>query len=306
MKALSTALKARYAKGTTTFATCWKATLTNGTVVTVTSLDRDLKIDGLIYRATHGYTPSDVESTSELNVDNLEVEGFLAWPAITDDDIYSGLWDYAEIEIFEVDGTDPAIGRNYLRIGRLGEVRGGRSKFVAEFRGLLQAYTRTIVRLVTKECTADLGDARCKVDLTAITVSGMVDAVASNRIISDATRTEVIDWFVGGKLTWTSGANLGFSMEVKRSAPGRIELTHAMYQPIGQGDTYTVYKGCMKRFEEDCIGAHNNGINFRGFPDLPGNRIYRAGGVDYGSTSTDSGGGGTDPRNGGDVTTVPE
>lgn len=301
MKALSPGLRARYALGTTTFATCWKATLTNKTVVTATSLDRDLKIGGLIYKATQGYTASDIQSSSELNVDNLEVEGFMAWPAITDDDIHSGLWDYAEIEIFEVDYTDPSLGRQYLRVGRLGEVRAGRSKFVAEFRGLMQAYTRTIVRLVTKECTADLGDARCKVDLAAITVGGVVDTFVGNRIINDATRTEAADWFVGAKLTWTSGANLGASMEVKRSVPGQIELTHAMFEPIGQGDTYTVHKGCMKRLQEDCIAGHNNGINFRGFPDLPGNRIYRTGGVDYGATPTNSGGGGggTSPGDGG-------
>jgi uncharacterized phage protein (TIGR02218 family) len=308
MKSLSIGLKASYTKGTTTFATCWKARLTNNTIVTATSLDRDLKVGGLIYKATQSYTASNIESTSELNVDNLEVEGFLAWPAITDEDIHSGLWDYAEIEIFEVDYTDPSLGRNYLHTGRLGEVRGGRSRFVAEFRGLMQAYTRTIVRLVTKDCTADLGDTRCKVDLVAITVGGVVDTIVGNRIINDATRTEPADWFVGAKLTWTSGANLGASMEVKRSTLGQIELAHAMYEPVGQGDTYTVHKGCMKRFQEDCIGAHNNGINFRGFPDLPGNRIYRTGGVDYGNTTTNSGGGGggTGPGDGGDTTTLPQ
>lgn len=282
MKAISPALKAHYAQGTTTLATCWKATLTNGTVVAATSFDRDIVFGGVTYQAAQGYSASDIESSAELNPDNLEIQGVLASPAITDDDIHSGLWDYAAIEVFEVNYADLTQGRNLLRAGTLGEVRGGRSKFVAEMRGLLQAYTRNVVRLVTNDCTADLGDARCRVDLAAITVTGVVGTVTGNRTINDAARTEAADWFTGGKLTFTSGANTGRSMEVKRSAPGQIELAHAMYDAIAPGDTYSVYAGCTKRHAEDCIAKHNNGVNFRGFPHLPGDKIYRQGGIDYG------------------------
>lgn len=286
MKALSTGLKAHYASGTTTLATCWKATLTDGTVVAATSLDRDIVFGGVTYVASQGYSPSDIESSAELNPDNLEIHGVLASPAINDEDIHSGRWDYAAVEVFEVNYANLAQGRNILRVGTLGEVRGGRSTFMAEMRGLLQAYTRTIVRLVTQECTADLGDSRCKVDLSLTTVSGTVGSVTGNRVIGDSGRTEAADWFTGAKLTWTTGANAGLSMEVKLSTPGALELAHAMYEPIAAGDTYSVHAGCTKRFTEDCIGKHNNGLNFRGFPDLPGQKIYRQGGVDYGDTST--------------------
>jgi uncharacterized phage protein (TIGR02218 family) len=280
VKTISAELKAHYAQGTTTLATCWKVTLTNGDVIAATTHDSDIVFDGVTYIAANGYKPSDIASSAELNPDNLEVEGFLASPAITDDDIHSGLWDYAAVEVFEVNYTDLTQGRNVLRVGTLGEVRGGRSTFNVELRGLLQAYTRTIVRLVTKECTADLGDARCKVDLEAITVSGAVDTVDENRIINDPTRTEDAEWFTGGKLTFLTGANAGRSMEVKRSAPGVIELTHAMYEVIESGDTYEVYAGCTKRYVEDCITKHANGLNFRGFPDLPQEAIYKQGGSD--------------------------
>lgn len=288
MKTISAELKAHYALGTTTLATCWKATLKNGTVVAATSFDRDIIFGGVTYSAAQGYTASDIASSDELNPDNLELEGVLASPAITDDDIHSGLWDYAAIEVFEVNYADLTQGRNVLRVGTLGEVRGGRSKFSAEMRGLLQAYTRTIVRLVTKECTADLGDARCTVDLAPITVSGVVDSVAENQTISDATRTEIADWFTGGKLTFTSGANVGRSMEVRRSAAGEIELAHPMYDAIEDGDTYEVYAGCTKRFSEDCVTKYANGVNFRGFPHLPGAKIYQIGGIDYPSSAVDS------------------
>lgn len=279
MKNLSPALRAHYAQGTTTLTTCWRATLSNGTVVAATALDHDLVLEGVTYRSTASFNASNVDSSAELNPDNLEVAGFLASPAITDADIHSGLWDYAAVEIFEVNYQDLAAGKNILRVGTLGEVKGGRSTFTAELRGLLQAYTRTIVRLTTKECTADLGDARCQKDLAALTVAGSVESVADNRVLADAARTEAADWFSGGKLSFTSGANAGLAMEVKRSAPGTLELQQAMVFPIAAGDIYQVSAGCLKRFTEDCLGKHNNGVNFRGFPHLPGHAVYKAGGT---------------------------
>lgn len=293
MKSISAALKAHYAQGTTTLATCWKATLSNGTVIGATSLDEAIIYDGVLYSSTRGYTASDIESSSDLNPDNLEIEGVLGSPAISDEDIHSGLWDYAEVEIFEVNYKDLSQGKNILRVGRLGEVRGGRHKFVAELRGMMQAYSRVIGRIVTADCTADYGDARCKIDLSTKTIYSVVGAVEDNRIIRDLNRTEADDWFTGGKLTFTSGANTGRSMEIIRSGAGFLELTHPLYDPIEPGDEYSAYIGCLKRFHEDCIEKHNNGLNFRGFPDLPGRKIYRQGGIDYGD-SLSSGG---DPGN---------
>ncbi len=278
MKALSAPLLAHYALGTTTLATCWKATLTNGTVVAATSHDTDIVFGGVTYFSTQGYTGTDIESTAALNPDNLELSGFLQSPAITDADIYSGRWDYAAIELFEVNYADLTQGKNVLRSGTLGEVKAGRSAFTAELRGVMQAYTRTIVRLTTKECTADLGDSRCKKVLTAFTFTGTVGSVTGNRVINDAARTQAANYFTAGKLTFTSGLNNGLSMEVKSSIVGQLTLYEAMPFAIAPGDTYSVIAGCTKRFTEDCGTKFANKVNFRGFPHLPGADIYKPGG----------------------------
>jgi uncharacterized phage protein (TIGR02218 family) len=275
-----------YAGGAITATTCWKATLTNGTVIAATKLDRDLVVDGVTYASTTGYIDSNVESSSELNPDNLEVDGFLQSPAITDADIHNGLWDFAKIELFEVNYLDLTMGKNVLRSGTLGEVKGGRIKFTAELRGLMQAWTKTIVRLTTKNCIADLGDSKCKINLASFTITGAVTSVSANRIVGDTSRTEAAEWFTGGKITFTSGANTGRSMEVKHYTVGSIELHEALYDPIAVGDTYSMYAGCTKRFTEDCKVKFNNAVNFRGFPHLPGSAIYRVGGVNYGPTIT--------------------
>ena len=282
MKALSAALQAHYALGTTTLATCWKATLTNGTVVAATAHDSDIVFAGLTYFASAAYNGTDVESTSQLNPDNLELSGFLQAPAITDDDIYSGRWDYAAIELFEVNYADLTMGRNVLRAGTLGEVKAGRSQFTVELRGLMQAYSANIVRLTTRDCTADLGDARCKVALAGYTVTGTVASVSGNRVLFDAARTQAADYFTAGKLTFSSGLNNGLSMEVKSSIVGQIALYEAMPFAVAAGDTYSAYAGCTKRFTEDCGAKFNNRFNFRGFPHLPGNSVYKTGGVNRG------------------------
>ena len=278
MKPLSAALNAHYALGSTTLATCWKATLTNGAVVASTSLDQDLIFAGVTYLSSSSYSASNIESSLELNPDNLELDGFLASPQITEADIHSGLWDYAAIELFEVNYRDLTMGRNVLRVGTLGQVKAGRSTFNAELRGLMQAHTRSIVRLATKNCTAELGDDRCTKPMSPLTVTGTVDSVTANRVIASAARTEAANWFTAGKLTFTSGLNNGLSMEVKVSAPGSLTLHEAMPFLIAAGDAYSVYAGCTKRFVEDCKNKHNNVINFRGFPHLPGNDAYKYGG----------------------------
>lgn len=277
MKDMSPELRAHYASGTTTLATCVRANLKNGTVVATTSHDTDLPIDGVLYLAAAGYLGSDVESSAALNPDNLEISGFMRAPAITEEDIHSGVWDYAEIEMFEVNYNDLTMGKNILRVGTLGEVKGGRSKFTAELRGLMQAYSRTIVRLTTKDCTATLGDARCKIPVNLWTVAGTVGSVTDNRVISDGNRTEVDDWYTGGKLTFTSGLNAGLSMEVKQYASGVLRLHERLPFEIVAGDAYLVSAGCTKRMVEDCQGKFNNILNFRGFPFVPGPRIYRVG-----------------------------
>ena len=80
--------------------------------------------------------------------------------------------------------------------------------------------------------------------------------------------------FTGGRVLFTSGANAGDAMEVKRHRMQddtvTIALWQAMAQPIAPGDTFTVTAGCDKRFPT-CRDRFANGINFRGFPAIPGN-----------------------------------
>lgn len=261
---------------TTTLATCWKATLKKGTVYGFTDHTRDLVVSGVTYQASTGYTPSSIASNDQLSVDNLEVEGMLSDSSIAEVDIFAGLWDYAEIEIFQVNYMDLTQGILGQRKGWLGEVRSGKTVFHAEMRGLFQKLQQNIGELSSPSCRAKLGDTRCSKDLTAFTFTGTVATTSSARQFTDASLTQADGYFEYGELTWTGGLNAGLVMEVKSYTVGAVLLQLPMPYALQVGDTFTIIAGCAKRLQEDCKTKFNNVINFRGEPYVPGvDKLYR-------------------------------
>ena len=104
---------------------------------------------------------------------------------ITDVDLRSGRWDDAALEISQLNYTDLTQGALLLRKGTLGQIQQGRRQFQAELRGLSQTLTQKRGRVVMPSCDADLGDARCKVDLTTFprgTVTGTLTSWLSPRL----------------------------------------------------------------------------------------------------------------------------
>ena len=153
--------------------------------------------------------------------------------------------------------------------------------FTAEVRGLAHYLQQPKGRLFQYACDADLGDARCTVDLDDPAFRGIgIVADASSQRLFTATGLDTFeaDWFTRGLVTFTSGANTGRAQEVKRHAagdPATIELWQPMAQPIAPGDVFTITAGCDKHFAT-CRAKFDNGVNFRGFPHMPGNDFITA------------------------------
>jgi uncharacterized phage protein (TIGR02218 family) len=271
MRTLSVALAAHLAGETTTLARLWKVTRTDATVFGFTDHDQDLAVGGVTYQAATGYTASAVRATLGLAVDNLEVQGVLDSASLTVDDIRAGVWDYAAVEVLLVNWADVSMGTATLAKGKLGRIRDGRASFVAELRGLSQHLQQPIGRLYMPACDADLGDARCGVTLAAFTVTGAVTTVISKRTFYDSSRMEADGYFDAGLLTWTTGNNAGLSMEVKEYlvSVGSVGLQLPMPFTVQVGDEYSMSAGCNKA-QATCIGTFGNGVNFQGFPHLPG------------------------------------
>ncbi|WP_396189775.1 DUF2163 domain-containing protein [Flavobacterium sp.] len=259
----------------TTLATLWRLERRDGLVMAFTDFDEDIFFNNIQYKASGGYTPSAVETNSGLAVDNLNIQSIIDHESIKEEDIRAGVYDYAAVEILLVNYKDLSMGSLIQRNGILGEVTSGRVAFEAELRGMTQPFSQKIGRVYTAACQANLGDARCKVNLTPFTFNGTVSSVTDNRRFNTSL-TNDDNYFNGGLLTWMSGPNLGLKMEVKTSTlqNGFIELQQQMIYPVSIGDTFSVYKGCDKT-DATCKAGFNNIVNFRGFPYVPGrDKLY--------------------------------
>lgn len=232
------------------------------------------------FKSAPGITPSQMQWSERLNVDNLNIQSIIHDDGITDADLLAGVWDYATVEIAYINYVSPTDGVIRLPKGKIGEVTSGRTSFEAELRGLMQHFQQTVGRLYGAACDADLGDERCRVDLTPFTVTGAVTTVDSNKQFRDSSRTEANGWFDAAKVTWLTGNNAGLEMEIKSyTLTGGVFVLHmTMPYAIQIGDTYRTYAGCLKRKIEDCKTKFNNIVNNRSFDLVPGMDKMMSGG----------------------------
>jgi uncharacterized phage protein (TIGR02218 family) len=276
VKIIPPALQARLDSGATTLCRCWRLTRRDGVVQGFTDHDRDIDLDGVICRARTGFAASEATQLQGLAVPASEVFGALNDDSLNEDDLAAGLYDAATVEVWLVDWSEPAL-RVLLAKAALGEVRREGPAFAAELRGLAHRLAEDSGRLYTATCSADLGDARCTVDLDnpAFRGEGAIVALAGTSAFTASGLDAFADgWFSAGRLQWTSGANAGLAMEVKLhrndGAAVTLELWQTMPHPLGVGDAFVVTAGCDKRFAT-CRGRFANAVNFRGVPHIPGN-----------------------------------
>lgn len=288
MKVISPNLQAHLGLPVTTLATLWKVKRLDGVILGFTDHDQDIPYnaidgDGLItYFAATGFTPTAQETGSDLGTDNLEVTAFLEVSAITDTDIRAGRYDFCTIEIRLVNYNDLTMGDLKLRTGSVGNVKSQNSMGFFEIRGLLFRLSTAIGEIFGPTCRAELGDSRCQVNLANFIQNGSVASVQDVRtfnppansllMIGSATPTTPAPakWFNAGVLTWLTGNNAGFTMEVRTWDGTTIGLFENMPFTIQVGDTYTVEPGCDLTRLGDCNTKFNNVINFRGEDTIPG------------------------------------
>ena len=278
MKALSPKLAAHLASGATTLCWCWRVERRDGVVMGFTDHDKALAFVGTTYEAASGFTASDIKDSLGLAVDNLEVTGALSSTTLTDGDLAAGRYDDARIEIYRVNWNDTSQ-HVLMRSGSIGEVRRSGTGFTAELRGLAHYLQQPKGRLLQLTCDADLGDARCTVDLSSPAFRGtgtILSAFSARRFTVSGLGDFENGFFARGLLTFTSGVSEGLKIEVKShmklGAVDAIELWVDAEGPPAAGDAFAVTAGCDKRVET-CRARFANVINFRGFPSMPGNKF---------------------------------
>ena len=276
MKTLPSGLQAHLDSGATTLCWCWRLTRRDGAALGFTDHDRDITFDGTTFEAAAGFTASEIRESVGLSIDNLEVESVLRSSRLDEDLLAAGLLDDAAVEIFRVNWSSPDQ-RVLMRKGSLGEVRRSGSSFTAEIRGLAHYLQQPKGRLYQISCSADLGDARCGVVLSAppLRATGTVLAGTGERVLAVAGLAGYeAGWFDRGLCAITSGLASGRKSEVRRhtlsGSTATVELWHPLAVAPAAGDTIEITAGCDKTLDT-CRVKFSNSLNFRGFPHMPGN-----------------------------------
>lgn len=266
-------LQAHLATGCTTIARLWVLTRRDGQRMGFTDHDRDLTLDGLTCRAGAGLSGRALEQVTGLAPDNTEAAGALSDAGLTEGDILAGRYDGAEIQVWEANWRDLAQRRLVFR-GALGEITRQGGAFRADLRGLSDGLTQPGGRVYATSCGAVLGDSACRVDLdqpaySADLIVGQVNGATLHLPASD----HAAQWFRHGRLLVLSGAAQGLDAMIRddRLADGARVLTlwQELRAKLAPGDQVRVQAGC-DRMAETCRVKFANFLNFRGFPNLPG------------------------------------
>ena len=164
MRPVPEELAARIESGASTLCHVWLLKRTDGAETGFTDHDRDLEVDGVLCRAASGWTVGSADSGVGLSPGTAVVAGVLDDDGIAEADLELGLFDHAGIALWRVDWRRPDL-KVRLWVAKLARVRRKGDRFTAELEGPLAALERVVGRTYGRDCDAQLGDGRCRVNL---------------------------------------------------------------------------------------------------------------------------------------------
>lgn len=277
MRDMTAATAAAFAADATTLCHCWRLARRDGTTLGFTDHDRDLAFAGATFRAATGLGAAQAESAAGFAVAGGEVQGAFDADALVDADLDAGVYDGASVEIWLVDWSD--VSRRVLMdVATIGEVRRTEFSFIAELRSLAHRFDEEQGRQFQRNCSADLGDARCTIDLasplysTGATIA-TVETGGAFLVALDAAFDA--GFFTDGTLVSAGGERHTVKLHEKTVASDRIVLWSAPATSLAAGARVTLKAGCDKS-PESCAKKFDNIVNFRGFPHMPGNDVVAA------------------------------
>ncbi|MET0154512.1 MAG: DUF2163 domain-containing protein [Rickettsiales bacterium] len=247
---------------------CWVVSRVDGETFRMCDFDRDVVHGGETYGA--GYAPAfdgDVTLSRGTDAGAMRFSG----KGLPEDDISKGLFDGADMRCFMVAPLFPEYGRADVMRGIVVEAKLQDGRFAFGVAGMGARASLIHMARFSPLCRAALGDARCGVDLDALSVSGEVTEEGEDAyrafVFSDAPENAAA--FRCGKAKFTSGANAGAVFSVASVTENRVTLGESCPFPIAQGDAATLSPGCDKYFST-CMSRYDNAVNFRGEPHVPG------------------------------------
>jgi len=277
MRRLPEALAAHVATAETTLCRAWRVTRRDGFRLGLTEHDQRLVFDGTVFEPGTGFAATEASSASGLAAPGAEVRGGFSSEAITEADLAAGRYDGARVECFLVNWQAPEHQHMLVTVQEIGEVSRAGPGFSAELRSFAHRLQQPEGRIYNRRCDADLGDARCRVnmDLGNRRVAGLVAEVFSaDRLTVSGLPDLAEGHFRLGHLRFDGGLLAGRRLAIEESGASMGGLvTLRLWLPLearpAAGDAVTLTVGCDKSFAT-CRTRFGNSLNFRGFPHMPG------------------------------------
>lgn len=257
-------------------ADCYMFTLRTGLVLTYTSADVSISLNGFVFSA-NSILVDGLRFKSEVGL-NVDQQQITLSARSTDtiggvpflQAIRNGLLDGAEIQrerAFLPTWTGTPIGSVVLFKGRVGTVDNvGRTTAQITVNSDLVLLDIDMPRnLYSPSCQHVLFDSGCGLVKNAFGASGFVGAGSTNTVINWAGSTSA---YQQGTLTFLSGANTGTTASVKDATSSSLMLGYQLSKTPEAGDAFAVYQGC-DHTKATCQAKFANLANFRGFPFIP-------------------------------------
>lgn len=265
-----------FGTGVTTVCRAWLVQRKDGATFGFTDHDEDLGFEGYLFNASTGMTARALQQSTGLSVDNTEVVGGLSDVSITDADLNAGRFDGAEVRSWLVNWRDTGQKIEQFR-GNFGEITRAGGTFKVELRGLTDRLNQVQGRVFQSTCSAILGDQKCRFDLgqpgyRVETTLASFGPLKQMQFVGVLALND--GWFERGKIVVLSGLAkdlVGVVKTDRLTALGRdISLWYELGAKIAIGDQVRLEAGCDQQ-AATCRDKFANFLNFRGFPNIPGN-----------------------------------
>lgn len=162
MKQTSTALANHLAGEVLTPADCIRIEKVDGSVLAMTSHDRDITFEGTTYKAGATFDLSAIKSSADFSVDNAEITITIDGVALTKGELLGDNLREAAFEIFTVNWADLSQGKLPLKKGNVGEITIVDELYAKiQLRGLFQKLSRGFLDVYSQTCRAAFGDSAC-------------------------------------------------------------------------------------------------------------------------------------------------
>lgn len=274
MRVLPPGLSAALEADTLTLAVLTTLTRSDGVTVRMAGHDRDITVDGATWPAAVA-DPGHTEQSGGLASSTSSLTGALTSDAISDDDLKTGRWLGARVDLAVTDWTvQDAILPVWT--GRIASTIQRDGAFELELEGLEAMLDATIGRRFTRQCDARLGDSRCGVSRQDPRFRGQANVLAldGDRTFTVTTPPDLrSDRLEGGQARFASGALAGLSFPIAAVVRSGGQLSVSLAGPL----PLVLEAGTAVALEVACDGAlatcrdvFANAINHRGCPHMPG------------------------------------